>query len=80
MLASAGGSTWETRLERTLSAWQGAYSLVVLTADRVIAVRDPWGFRPLSVGKLPNGGWAIASETCALRTLDCTEISEVAPG
>lgn len=80
MLASAGGSTWETRLERTLSAWQGAYSLVVLTADRVIAVRDPWGFRPLSVGRLPNGGWAIASETCALRTLDCTEISEVAPG
>ena len=53
---------------------------MVLTADRVIAVRDPWGFRPLSVGKLPNGGWAIASETCALRTLDCTEISEVAPG
>ena len=80
MLASSGGATWETRLERTLSAWQGAYSLVILTADRVIAVRDPWGFRPLSVGKLPNGGWAIASETCALRTLDCTQISEVAPG
>jgi amidophosphoribosyltransferase len=34
----------------------------------------------LSVGQLPNGGWAIASETCALRTLDCTNISEVAPG
>jgi amidophosphoribosyltransferase len=80
MLASAGGATWETRLERTLSAWQGAYSLVILAADRIIAVRDPWGFRPLSVGQLPNGGWAIASETCALRTLDCTNISEVAPG
>jgi len=80
MLASAGGATWETRLERTLSAWQGAYSLVILAADRIIAVRDPWGFRPLSVGQLPNGGWAIASETCALRTLDCSEISEVAPG
>ncbi len=80
MLASAGGSTWEDRLERTLSSWRGAYSLVILVADRVIAVRDPWGFRPLSVGKLPLGGFAIASETCALRTLGCIEISEVAPG
>ena len=80
MLASAGGATWETRLERTLPAWQGAYSLVILAENRVICVRDPGGFRPLSLGKLPNGGWAFASETCALRTLDCTEISEVQPG
>lgn len=80
MLAAAGGATWEDRLARTISAWQGAYSLVVLVADRVIAVRDPWGFRPLSVGRLPNGGYAIASETCALRTLDCSQISEVGPG
>jgi len=80
MLAAAGGSTWEERLERTLPAWRGAYSLVILAADRVIAVRDPWGFRPLSIGKLPDGGWAIASETCALRTLDCRDIDEVRPG
>lgn len=80
MLASAGGSTWEDRLARTLSSWTGAYSLVILVEDRVIAVRDPWGFRPMSVGKLPGGGWAVASETCALSTLGCTEMSEVAPG
>ena len=80
MLAAAGGSTWEERLERTLPAWKGAYSLVVLTADRVMAVRDPWGFRPLCVGKLPGGGHAVASETCALETLGCTGISEVEPG
>ncbi len=80
MLASAGGSTWEDRLARTLSSWTGAYSLVILVEDRVIAVRDPWGFRPMSVGKLPDGGWAVASETCALSTLGCTEMSEVAPG
>ena len=80
MLASAGGSTWEDRLARTLSSWTGAYSLVILVEDRVIAVRDPRGFRPLSVGKLPDGGWAVASETCALSTLGCTEMSEVAPG
>jgi amidophosphoribosyltransferase len=80
MLAAAGGRTWEERLERTLPAWKGAYSLVLLGPDRVVAVRDPWGFRPLSLGRLPNGGWAVASETCALLTLGCTDIEEVGAG
>lgn len=80
MLAAAGGDSWEERIERTIPAWKGAYSLVVLASDRVIAVRDPWGFRPLSVGRLPHGGHAVASETCALSTLGCEEISEVQPG
>ena len=80
MLAGAHGATWEERLERTMTAWRGAYSLVILVDDRVIGVRDPWGFRPLSVGRLPGGSWSIASETCALRTLGCTHIQEVAAG
>ncbi len=80
MLAAAGGRTWEDRIERTLPAWKGAYSLVMLAGDRVIGVRDPWGFRPLHVGRLPHGGHAVASETCALNTLGCVEISEVEPG
>jgi amidophosphoribosyltransferase len=80
MLAAAGGQTWQDRLERTLPAWKGAFSLVILAADQVIAVRDPWGFRPLSVGRLPHGGHAVASETCALATLGCVEINEVQPG
>ena len=80
MLAAAGGKTWEDRVERTLPAWKGAFSLVILAADRVIAVRDPWGFRPMSVGRLPHGGYAVASETCALNTLGCLDINEVAPG
>jgi len=80
MLAAAGGRTWQERLERTLPAWKGAFSLVLLAADEVIAVRDPWGFRPLSVGRLPQGGHAVASETCALATLGCVEINEVQPG
>ena len=80
MLAAAGGRSWEERIERTLPAWKGAFSLVLLAADRVVAVRDPWGFRPLSVGRLPHGGHAVASETCALTTLGCVEITEVAPG
>jgi amidophosphoribosyltransferase len=80
MLAAAGGRTWQERLERTLPAWKGAFSLVVLVQDQVIAVRDPWGFRPLSVGRLPHGGHAVASETCALATLGCVDIEEVGPG
>ena len=80
MLAAAGGRTWQERIERTLPAWKGAFSLVILAADQVIAVRDPWGFRPLSVGRLPHGGHAVASETCALATLGCVDISEVEPG
>ena len=80
MLAAAGGRSWEERIERTLPAWKGAFSLVLLASDRVLAVRDPWGFRPLSVGRLPHGGHAVASETCALSTLGCVEISEVQPG
>lgn len=80
MLAAASGRTWEDRLERTMPSWKGAYSLVILGADCVVAARDPWGFRPLSVGRLPEGGWVVASETCALHTLGCVDISEVEPG
>ena len=80
MLAAAGGASWEDRIARTMPAWKGAYALVILAADRVIGVRDPWGFRPLSIGRLPQGGWMLASETCALRTVGCVDISEVAPG
>jgi len=80
MLAAATGSTWEERLENTMPLWQGAYSLVVLSADGFLAARDPWGFRPLSIGRTVDRGWAAASETCALQSLGCTGITEVESG
>ncbi|MBI4731699.1 MAG: amidophosphoribosyltransferase [Chloroflexi bacterium] len=80
MLARNGGAAWEERIKHAMERWQGAYSLVLLTRDCVYAVRDPWGFRPLSVGLLPGGGYAAASETGALRTLGCRAIREVKPG
>ncbi len=80
MLAGAAGDTWNERLKSCMKRWVGAYSLVILTTDGVLAVRDPWGFRPLSVGLLPGGGWAAASETGALQTLGCESIREVQPG
>jgi len=80
MLARASGTTWEARIQACMRDWQGAYSLVILTRDGVYAARDPWGFKPLSVGLLPSGGYAAASETGALRTLGCRAIREVKPG
>jgi amidophosphoribosyltransferase len=80
MLARNEGATWTDRIRHAMSRWVGAYSLVILTRDRIYAVRDPWGFRPLSVGVLPNGGFAAASETGALQTLGCEAIRDVQPG
>jgi amidophosphoribosyltransferase len=80
MLAGAEGKSWSERVRNTMPKWQGAYSLVILSRQCVIAVRDPWGFRPLSVGMLPGGGHAAASEAGALRTLGCEVIREVKPG
>jgi amidophosphoribosyltransferase len=80
MLARANGLNWDERIRDCMQKWKGAYSLVILTRDCVYAIRDPWGFRPLSVGILPSGGSAVASETGALRTLGCDAIREVKPG
>ncbi len=80
MLARTQGSSWEQRIKACMQDWVGAYSVVILTRDGVYAARDPWGFRPLSVGLLPSGGYAAASETGALQTLGCRAIREVKPG
>jgi amidophosphoribosyltransferase len=79
MLAGAQGDTWEDRIRDMMSTALGAYSLTILTRDSLLAVRDPWGFRPLSMGRL-NGGWVVASESCALETVGAREIQEVPPG
>ena len=80
MLASASGSDWFERVKNVMGKWIGAFSLVILTHNAVFTARDPWGFRPLSVGLLPSGGYAAASESGALRTLGCEAIREVKPG
>jgi len=79
-LASSHGNDWFERLKNAMKKWIGAFSVVLLTRSEVFAVRDPWGFRPLSVGMLPSGGHVVASESGALRTLGCVGIREVQPG
>jgi amidophosphoribosyltransferase len=58
----------------------GAYSFTIMDEGRVFAARDPQGFRPLSIGRLAEGGWVIASETCALDLLGAKFIRDVEPG
>ncbi len=57
----------------------GAYSLVFLTREALVAARDPWGFRPLVLGRL-NGAAIVASETCALDLIDAEYVRDVEPG
>ncbi|KAK9082602.1 hypothetical protein Scep_029073 [Stephania cephalantha] len=59
---------------------QGAYSMVFLTEDKLVAVRDPHGFRPLVMGRRSNGSIVFASETCALDLIEATYEREVNPG
>src|SRR6202007_3253715 len=62
-----------------LNQVEGAYSLLVLTRDELYAIRDPRGFRPLSLGKLGDA-WMVASETCAFDLVGAEYVREVEPG
>jgi amidophosphoribosyltransferase len=62
-----------------LNQVEGAYSLLVLTTDEMIAVRDPRGFRPLNLGRLGDA-WLVASETCAFDLLNAQYVREIEPG
>jgi amidophosphoribosyltransferase len=69
----------EDALVAALSRVEGAYCLIMLTRDKIIAARDPRGFRPLALGKL-NGSWVVASETCAFDLVGAQYIRDVNPG
>lgn len=70
----------EEAIEKVMTSLKGAYSCVVMTATKLIAFRDPNGFRPLCIGKTKDGAYAVASETCALDTLSADFIRDVKPG
>lgn len=71
-------------LKEALPRLVGAYSLVILTNDRLIVARDPYGFRPLVIGRRPLGdgsfSWVAASETCAFDLIGAKTVREVEPG
>lgn len=67
------------RLADALAQVRGAYSLAVLTSDRMLAIRDPAGVRPLSLGKIGDG-YIVASETCAFDLVGATFVRDIEPG
>src|SRR5207237_9041591 len=68
LIATAPGRTWVERIRYTMPFIKGAYSLTMMTPTELIAVRDPYGIRPLCFGRLGKS-WVIASESCALDTI-----------
>jgi amidophosphoribosyltransferase len=69
----------EEAMVQAMGKVKGAYSMVIMTEDTLIALRDPHGFRPLCLGRL-NSGYVITSETCALDLVEATYVREVEPG
>ena len=69
----------EESVNQAMKRLKGAFSLVVMSSRKLIAARDPWGFRPLCIGK-SGDAYIFASETCALETVGATFVRDVEPG
>ena len=69
----------EDAIATSLSKVMGAFSLLFMTPDALVAARDPWGFRPLVIGRL-EGATIVCSETCALDLIDAEYVRDVEPG
>ncbi|MCW5829743.1 MAG: amidophosphoribosyltransferase [Deltaproteobacteria bacterium] len=79
LIAASEAKTTAGRIMEALAQVQGAYSMVFLTETRLIASRDPLGFRPLVLGSL-DGAWVVASETCAFDLIGARYEREIEPG
>ena len=79
LIARASGESLVERVREVMGLVEGAYSLLLLTPEQLVAVRDPHGFRPLVVGRLGDG-YVVSSETCGLRLVEATYEREVEPG
>ncbi|MBE0415514.1 MAG: amidophosphoribosyltransferase, partial [Dehalococcoidia bacterium] len=79
LILSSTGKTWVDRIGNAMKKLVGAYSLVLMTEDALFGVRDPLGVRPLCLGRL-DGGWVLASESCALDHIGARFLREIEPG
>ncbi len=73
-------SSTEEAVGKVMNELRGAYSCVVMTATKLIAFRDPMGFHPLCLGKMRDGAYVVASESCALDTVGASFIRDIMPG
>jgi amidophosphoribosyltransferase len=86
LIAHAPGRTWAQRVEQAFHRAIGAYTFTMLTERALVAARDPLGFRPLALGRLPAAnpggasGWAVASESAALDAMGAQFVRDVEPG
>ena len=80
LVAHAPGRTWAQRVDHAFHRATGAYTFTMLTADALVAARDPIGFRPLALGRLPRGGWAVASESAALDAMGAQFVRDIEAG
>ncbi|MFC1954041.1 amidophosphoribosyltransferase [Chloroflexota bacterium] len=79
LIVSSTEKDWVDRIRYAMHRLQGAYSMTLMTNDRLFGVRDPLGVRPLCLGTL-NGGWVLASESCALDHIGADFVREIEPG
>lgn len=70
----------EDAVSHAMNALEGAYSLILMSSAKMIAVRDPYGFRPLCYGKMQDGSYVIASESCALTAVGAKFVRDLLPG
>ncbi len=68
------------RIKDMLQKIEGAYCLIIQSRSKMFVIRDRYGIRPLSLGKLPDGGYIVASETCAFDLVDAEFVRDVTPG
>jgi len=80
LMATARGGSVIDRMVEALRQVEGAFSLVAMTQDAVIGVRDPLGVRPLVLGRIGDGPFVLASETCALDIIGADLVRDVEPG
>jgi len=80
LMARSRQKSFTNKLVEALGRVSGAWSLVLLTPDRLVAARDPMGFRPLVLGRQEGGAWVIASETCALDLVEADYQRDIEPG
>lgn len=79
LIARSRCPTPEEQITEALSRLEGAFSVIITVGDTLFAARDPWGFRPLVLGR-KGAGYVVASETCALDLLHAEYIRDVEPG
>jgi amidophosphoribosyltransferase len=80
LIARSRSPTVEEQISEALSRLQGAFSVLLTVGNTLYAARDPWGFRPLVLGRVPEGGWVVASESCALDLVGASYERDIEPG